>query len=407
MTRFDNRVTRMLGVDIPIVQAPMGWIARAQLASAVSNAGAMGIIETSSGELDVVKDEIRKMRDLTDRPFGVNIAQAFVRDPAIVDFVIAQGIQFVTTSAGSPVRYTAQLKAAGLTVFHVVPTLHGALKAVEAGVDGLVLAGAFVGVVLEPLRDETGERRANVWFAVAGAILIAVGWFGSLLPSPYANSYFWTSSPAFFALRIGILTLALPLVGFLADTTLAAAMEKILKQPVTVANKQGAAGAVGMASVAAAKPDGYTLLVALVSISVIPEADKLFGRPPAYTRDQFVGIARFGFYLGPHAGNRVGIVISCQRPPINCRIAVRLVAIVERGSSDVCNDIDQSPPRAERRNQCPIAGHSNRITVVVDLITEKVGRWGQLAQLISRTLQLFLHRGQQDILRARVAGVTA
>src|SRR5438445_10956882 len=113
--RFDNRVTRLLGVDIPIIQAPMGWIARAQLASAVSNAGAMGIIETSSGELDVIKDEIRKMRDLTDKPFGVNIAQAFVRDPGIVDFVIDQGIKFVTTSAGSPVRHTAQIQAAGLT----------------------------------------------------------------------------------------------------------------------------------------------------------------------------------------------------------------------------------------------------------------------------------------------------
>src|ERR1700751_5384300 len=100
---FRNRVTEMLGVDIPIVQAPMGWIARSQLASAVSNAGALGIIETSSGELEVIKDEIRKMRDLTDKPFGVNIAQAFVRDPGIVDFVIGQGIKFVTTSAGSPV----------------------------------------------------------------------------------------------------------------------------------------------------------------------------------------------------------------------------------------------------------------------------------------------------------------
>src|SRR5262245_23326804 len=83
--------------------------------------------------------------------------------------------------------------------------------------------------------------------------------------------------------------------GGIADITarpLAAAMEKILKQAVTVANKQGAAGAVGMASVATAKPDGYTLLVALVSISVIPEVDKIFGRAPAYTRDQFVGIAR-------------------------------------------------------------------------------------------------------------------
>ncbi len=99
---FSNRVTELLGVAIPIVQAPMGWIARAQLASAVSEAGAMGIIETSSGELDAVRDEIRKMRDLTDKPFGVNIAQAFVRDASIVDFVVEQGIRFVTTSAGSP-----------------------------------------------------------------------------------------------------------------------------------------------------------------------------------------------------------------------------------------------------------------------------------------------------------------
>src|SRR2546421_7794087 len=115
--QFDNRVTEMLGVDIPMVQAPMGWIARSQLASAVSNAGGLGIIETSSGELDAVRDEIRKMRDLTDQPFGVNIAQLFVRDPGIVEFVIDQGIRFVTTSAGDPNRYTSQLKAAGLTVF--------------------------------------------------------------------------------------------------------------------------------------------------------------------------------------------------------------------------------------------------------------------------------------------------
>src|SRR5215207_11145531 len=107
-----NRLTELLGVEIPIVQAPMGWIARAQLASAVSNAGAMGIIETSSGELDVIREEIRKMRDLTDKPFGVNIAQAFVRDPSIVSFVAEQGVKFVTTSAGSPVRYTAALKEA-------------------------------------------------------------------------------------------------------------------------------------------------------------------------------------------------------------------------------------------------------------------------------------------------------
>jgi enoyl-[acyl-carrier protein] reductase II len=141
MRAIDNRVTRLLGVRWPIVQAPMGWIARAQLASAVSNAGGMGIIETSSGDLDAVRAEIATMRTLTDRPFGVNIALAYVRDPDIVKFVVDQGVRFVTTSAGDPGRYCAELKEAGLTVFHVVPTLKGALKAVEAGVDGLIVEG--------------------------------------------------------------------------------------------------------------------------------------------------------------------------------------------------------------------------------------------------------------------------
>lgn len=140
----------MLGVDYPIIQAPMGWIARSQLASAVSNAGGLGIIETSSGELDNIRTEIEKMADLTDKPFGVNIAQAFVRDPDIVQFVIDQGVRFVTTSAGNPMAYTAQLKEAGLTVFHVVPTLKGALKAVEAGVDGLVVEGGEGGGFKNP-----------------------------------------------------------------------------------------------------------------------------------------------------------------------------------------------------------------------------------------------------------------
>ncbi|HEX7761742.1 MAG TPA: nitronate monooxygenase [Caulobacteraceae bacterium] len=136
-----NRLTEMLGVEYPIVQAPMGWIARAQLASAVSNAGGLGIIETSSGRLDEVREEVRKMRTLTSKPFGVNIAQAFVRDPDIVQFVVDQGVKFVTTSAGDPNRYCGALKAAGLTVFHVVPSLTAALKAIEAGVDGLVVEG--------------------------------------------------------------------------------------------------------------------------------------------------------------------------------------------------------------------------------------------------------------------------
>jgi len=136
-----TRITDMLGIEYPIVQAPMGWIARSQLASAVSNAGGLGIIETSSGELEAVRGEVKKMRALTDKPFGVNIAQAFVRDPDIVAFVVDQSVKFVTTSAGDPNRYCSALKEAGLTVFHVVPSLATAIKAIDAGVDGLVVEG--------------------------------------------------------------------------------------------------------------------------------------------------------------------------------------------------------------------------------------------------------------------------
>ena len=176
-----SRIAEMLGIDYPIVQAPMGWIARSQLASAVSNAGGLGIIETSSGELDAIKVEIAKMKQLTDKPFGVNIAQAFVRDPQIADFVVEQGVKFVTTSAGDPTKYTAKLKSAGLTVFHVVPTLAAALKAVEAGVDGLVVEGGEGGgfknprdvasMVLLPLIAEN----VNVPIVAAGGITDGFG----------------------------------------------------------------------------------------------------------------------------------------------------------------------------------------------------------------------------------------
>lgn len=176
-----SRIAEMLGIDYPIIQAPMGWIARSQLASAVSNAGGLGIIETSSGELDAIKVEIAKMKQLTNKPFGVNIAQAFVRDPQIADFVVEQGVKFVTTSAGDPTKYTAKLKSAGLTVFHVVPTLAAALKAVEAGVDGLVVEGGEGGgfknprdvasMVLLPLVAEN----VNVPIVAAGGITDGFG----------------------------------------------------------------------------------------------------------------------------------------------------------------------------------------------------------------------------------------
>lgn len=106
---FDNRVTRLLGVDIPIVQAPMGYIAKPRLVSAVANAGAIGLVPGSLG-IDEVREDIRRTRDLTDKQFGVNLPIAFVKDIKIVDMILAEGITFVTTSAGSPDKLTTTLK---------------------------------------------------------------------------------------------------------------------------------------------------------------------------------------------------------------------------------------------------------------------------------------------------------
>ena len=113
-----NRVTAHTGSKYPIIQAPMGWIARSQLASAVCEAGGMGIIETSSGEIDNCKKEIQMMSELTDKPFGVNLPLLFLKDDSMVNFCVESGVRFVTTSAGDPTKYVGTLKDAGITVYH-------------------------------------------------------------------------------------------------------------------------------------------------------------------------------------------------------------------------------------------------------------------------------------------------
>ena len=173
---FSNRITQLTGTQYPIIQAPMGWIARAQLAAAVSNAGGLGVIETSSGELDNIKLEVAKMRQLTDKPFGMNVALSYVRDSNIIDFVVEQGIKFVTTSSGSPNVCTKDFQAAGITVFHVVPTLEMALKALDAGVDGLVVEGGEGGGFKNPSPVSTMvllpliRSQCNVPIIAAGGI---------------------------------------------------------------------------------------------------------------------------------------------------------------------------------------------------------------------------------------------
>jgi enoyl-[acyl-carrier protein] reductase II len=143
----------------------MGWIARSALASAVSRAGGLGIIETSSGETENCQREIMAMRQ-TGLPFGVNLPIRFLKDDAMLRFVCESGVRFVTTSAGSPAKFVAPLQSAGIAVYHAVPTLEAALKCADAGVDGLVVEGSEGGgfknpeevstlVLLQAIREKT------------------------------------------------------------------------------------------------------------------------------------------------------------------------------------------------------------------------------------------------------------
>lgn len=176
-----NRVLAHLGSRYPIMQSPMGWIARSQLASAVCNAGGFGIIETSSGEAENCQREIRAMAELTDQPFGVNLPLLFLRDDTMVRFVVEHGVKFVTTSAGNPAKFIGMLKDAGITVYHAVATLKSAMKAVESGVDGLIVEGTEGGGFKNP--DPVGllvllqgiRRRCDIPMVAAGGISDGIG----------------------------------------------------------------------------------------------------------------------------------------------------------------------------------------------------------------------------------------
>tara|TARA_Y100001954_G_C15808987_1_gene604149 strand:+ start:1304 stop:2227 length:924 start_codon:yes stop_codon:yes gene_type:complete len=176
-----NRVTAHTGSKYPIIQAPMGWIARSQLASAVCEAGGMGIIETSSGEIDNCKKEIQLMSDLTDKPFGVNLPLLFLKDDSMVNFCVDAGVRFVTTSAGDPTKYIEVLKDAGITVYHAVPSLEGALKAANAGVDGLVVEGTEGGGFKSPVEVgllvliQSIKQNIDIPIIAAGGIVDGAG----------------------------------------------------------------------------------------------------------------------------------------------------------------------------------------------------------------------------------------
>ncbi|BBZ23079.1 putative 2-nitropropane dioxygenase, NPD [Mycolicibacter hiberniae] len=134
-----NRIQALLGIQYPVVQAPMTYIARAELAAAVSQAGGLGVIETLTPE---GRADLRRVRELTDKPVAANLMiQGWKKDPSIVDALAEAGVCHVFTSAGDPALFTKPLQDAGMTVVHVVGSLKGARKAADAGVDALVVEG--------------------------------------------------------------------------------------------------------------------------------------------------------------------------------------------------------------------------------------------------------------------------
>jgi len=140
-----TKITKLFNIEYPIIQAGMVWNSGWKLASAVSNAGGLGLIGAGSMYPEVLLEHIQKCKKATDKPFGVNVPMLYPNIEEIIKIIIEQGIKIVFTSAGNPKTWTSHLKEKGITVVHVVSSVKFALKAQEAGVDAVVAEGFEAG----------------------------------------------------------------------------------------------------------------------------------------------------------------------------------------------------------------------------------------------------------------------
>lgn len=140
-----NRITELFNTDYPIIQAGMIWASGWRLASAVANAGGLGLIGAGSMYPEILREHIRKCKQATNRSFGVNVPMLYPQIDEIMQIIIEEGVEIVFTSAGNPKTWTAFLKEKGITVVHVVSSVRFALKAQEAGVDAVVAEGFEAG----------------------------------------------------------------------------------------------------------------------------------------------------------------------------------------------------------------------------------------------------------------------
>ena len=136
-----TRITELLGCEYPIIQGGMAWVAEHHLAAAVSNAGGVGLIGAASAPAEVVREEIRKTKEMTDRPFGVNVMLLNPNAPEVAQVIVEEGVKIVTTGAGSPAKYMQIWKDAGVTVIPVVASVAMAKLMERAGADAVVAEG--------------------------------------------------------------------------------------------------------------------------------------------------------------------------------------------------------------------------------------------------------------------------
>lgn len=141
----NNRITKLFGTDYPIVQAGMIWCSGWKLASAVSNAGGLGIIGAGSMYPEILEEHIRKCKQATGKPFGINVPLIYPEVEKLFDIIVANEVKIVFTSAGNPARWTPFLKQHGITVTHVIANVKSAQKCEESGVDAVVAEGFEAG----------------------------------------------------------------------------------------------------------------------------------------------------------------------------------------------------------------------------------------------------------------------
>ena len=142
---MQNKITQLFNIQYPIIQGGMIWVSGWKLASAVSNAGGLGLIGAGSMYPEVLRTHIQKCKNATDKPFGVNVPMLYPDIEIVMAIIIEEGVKIVFTSAGNPKKWTSFLKEKGITVVHVVSSVKFALKAEDAGVDAVVCEGFEAG----------------------------------------------------------------------------------------------------------------------------------------------------------------------------------------------------------------------------------------------------------------------